>query len=448
MKLRFLFYFLLFTLSKTLCAQNAVVSLDFHQILYVGLDNPISVAVEGVKSQDLIVNITGKGNFIQKVSDGNYTAKVFPQKDTNICFINISVQTKGKVKLVLSKLFKIEFVPKGEAMIGEFRTGSFVKVSDLIKIKKLVYSNDLSVKSILNYRIEKFQIIILPKNSSFEQIAFQGDQLSETAFNKFRDLKNGDILVFDGIRAGNGHTSVALHPIVLTVSNPIIKPLRVEGQTFDGDMIKPYWYPENANQDFNHAPLESEKHGVWNTYLFSDKLQDFYLSQKDSFHFGKLIYTKQFNEKHLMYKVDYGQNNRLYYTLYYENGTIYQEGEVKKRDYETVNYSKFHREIDTSINNTMTAYQNYPLEISRNYYCTGQWKVYHNNGKLKAELNYTTVEDSLRKALYLDVDNPETISIEPPKYLLILLDGPVVFYNKDGKVEETILFKNGNIIKK
>ncbi len=448
MKLRFLFYFLLFTISKTLCAQNAVVSLDFHQILYVGLDNPISVAVEGFKSQDLIVNITGKGNFIQKTADGKYTAKVFPQKDTNICFINISVQTKGKVKLVLSKSFKIEFVPKGEAMIGEYRTGSFVKVSDLIKIKKLVYSNDLSVKSILNYRIEKFQIIILPKNSSFEQISFQGEQLSETAINKFRDLKDGDILVFDGIRAGNGHTSVALYPIVLTVSNPIIKPLRVEGQTFDGDMIKPYWYPENANQDFNHAPLESEKHGVWNTYYYSDKLQDFYLSQKDSFHFGKLIYTKQFNEKHLMYKVDYGQNNRLYYTLYHENGQIYQEGEVKKRDYETVNYSKFHREIDTNLNNTKAAYNNYPLEISSSYYCTGQWKVYHNNGKLKAELNYTTVEDSLRKALYLDVDNPETISIEPPKYLLILLDGPAVFYNKEGKVEETILFKNGNIIKK
>ncbi len=323
MKLRLLFYFLLFTLSKTLCAQNAVVSLDFHQILYVGLDNPISVAVEGVKSQDLIVNITGTGYHIQKVSDGIYTAKVLPQKDTNICFINISVQTKGKVKLVSSKSYKIEFVPKGESMVGEYRTGSFVKVSDLLKIKKLVYSNDLSVKNILNYRIEKFQIIFLPRNSSFEQIAYHGEQLNETAINKFRDLKNGDMIVFEGIRAGNGHTSVALYPIVLTVSNPLIKPLRVEGQTFDGDIIKPYWYPENENQDFIHAPLESEKHGVWNTYYYSDKLQDFYLSQKDSFHFGKLIYTKQFNEKHLMYKVDYVQNNHLYYTLFHENGTIY-----------------------------------------------------------------------------------------------------------------------------
>ncbi len=448
MKLRLLFYFLLFTLSNTVCAQNAVVSLDFHQILYVGLDNPISVAVEGVKSQDLIVNITGTGNHIQKVSDGIYTAKVLPQKDTNICFINISVQTKGKVKLVSSKSYKIEFVPKGEAMVGEYRTGSFVKVSDLLKIKKLVYSNDLSVKNILNYRIEKFQIIFLPRNSSFEQIAYNGEQLNETAINKFRDLKNGDMIVFEGIRAGNGHTSVALYPIVLTVSNPLIKPLRVEGQTFDGNIIKPYWYPENENQDFNHAPLESEKHGVWNTYYYSDKLQDFYLSQKDSFHFGKLIYTKQFNEKHLIYKVDYDQNNHLYYTLFHENGTIYQEGEVKKREYETVNYSKFYRELDTSLNKTKAAYLNYPLEISRNYYCTGKWKVYHNNGKLKAELNYITVEDSLRKALYMDVDNPETPSFEPPKYLLILLDGPVVFYNKDGKVEETILFKNGNIIKK
>lgn len=447
MKLRFLFYFLLFTLSKTLCAQNAVVSLDFHQILYVGLDNPISVAVEGVKSQDLIVNITGKGNYIQKVSDGKYLAKVVHQKDTNTCFINVSVQAKGKVKLVSSKSYKIEFVPKGEAMVGEYRTGSFVKVSELIKQKALVSSNGQLCVPGLRYNIDQFSLIFLPKHGLIEQMSFKGDTLNQTAINKIKNLQNGDIIIFEGIRAKNGYNTIALNPIVLTVSNLINKSIRMVGQTFHRDTIKPYWYPESDQQNFNEVPLESEKHGVWNTYIYNDKLQDFYLSQKDSFHFGKLIYTKQFNENHITDRIDHNQNNRIYYTLYHVNGQIYQEGEVKKRNYETVNYSKFYRELDTSLNKTKAAYQNYPLEISRSYYCTGKWKVYHNNGKLKAELNYITVEDSLRKALYMDVDNPETPSFELPKYLLILLDGPVVFYNKDGKVEETILFKNGNIIK-
>ena len=136
MNLRFLFYFLLFTLSKSLCGQNVVVSLDFHQILYVGLDNPISVAVEDIKSQDLIVNITGKGNFIQKVSDGKYTAKVFPQKDSNSCFINISVQSKGKVKLLSSKSYRIELVPPGEVMFGAYTSGLTVNSYDLFLQKK------------------------------------------------------------------------------------------------------------------------------------------------------------------------------------------------------------------------------------------------------------------------------------------------------------------------
>lgn len=445
MKLRLLFYFLLFTLSKTLCAQNAVVSLDFHQILYVGLDNPISVAVEGVKSQDLIVNITGKGNYIQKVSDGKYIAKVVQQKDTNTCFINVSVQSKGKVKLVSSKSYRIELVPPGEVMFGAYTSGLTVNSYDLFLQKKLVYSNDQCVKGILNYKIDEFQFNIVPKNGTIETMTFQGDQLSETALNKIKNLRSGDIIFFQRIIAGRFH----LRPLVLVVSNPLNKTVRIEGLTFHGDTIKPFWYPENTDQEMHNWPQENQKHGVWNTYRFSDKMQDYYLWQQDSFHFGQLIYKKQLSEDQLLYRVDYLQNKSIYFTLYHENGTIYQEGEVlKQQSFETVNYSKFHRELDTSLNNTKNAYQNYPLEISSSYYCTGQWKVYHNNGKIKAELNYITVEDSLRKALNSDLYNPETPSFESPKYLLILLDGPAVFYSKEGKVEETILFKNGNIIKK
>ena len=48
----------------------------------------------------------------------------------------------------------------------------------------------------------------------------------------------------------------------------------------------------------------------------------------------------------------------------------------------------------------------------------------------------------------MDVDNPETHSFEAPKYLLILLDGPAVFYSSDGKIEERMVFRNGYPVKR
>jgi hypothetical protein len=200
MKLRFLFYVLLFTLSKSLCAQSAVVSLDFHQILYVGLDNPISIAVEGVKSQDLIVNITGKGNYIQKTTDGKYIVKVVQQKDTNTCFINISVQTKGKAKLISSKSYKIRFVPKGEVKFGSLINNGFYTKEEILNQKELVYKNDAIIQDILNYKIVQYQFLHIPKRGFFELVTCSGSQINETVRNMIKHSMVGDLIVIDRIK--------------------------------------------------------------------------------------------------------------------------------------------------------------------------------------------------------------------------------------------------------
>lgn len=57
--MRFLFLLLYIMLAQNAWAQRAVVGLPKMNMLYVGLENPINVAVDGVKPENLVVEMNG-----------------------------------------------------------------------------------------------------------------------------------------------------------------------------------------------------------------------------------------------------------------------------------------------------------------------------------------------------------------------------------------------------
>jgi len=446
MKLRFLFYLLLFNLSKSLSAQNAVVSLDFHQVLYVGLDNPISVAIEGIKSQDLIVSITGKGNYIQKIADGRYIAKVLPQKDSSSCLINVSFQSKGKTKLVSSKSYKIRFVPKGEVKFGSLINNGFYSKEEILNQKELVYQNDAIIQDILNYKIVQYQFFHIPKRGFFELVTCSGSQINETVRNMIKHSMVGDLIVIDRIKISNGHSTSELKPITFNVAQKSEGLFKIEGMVFNNDQIFPFLYPERANQE-DSFPNAASRHGVWKTEEFSYHLNSFFLKQKDSFHYGNLLYTEIYSDSQLEYRIDCLPNQIFQFTSYYKNGKAFQTGEIAfKKPHETFNYEKHY---PASVNpNKDSDFAEYRINIEGNYYPKGQWKIYHHTGKLKQSFNYVLIDDSLRYKQHLFKTEQSFSNQETEQFYLIVLDGTAVSYNKEGKVEKRIVFRNGYPVKR
>lgn len=72
------------TFSYEVGERSASVSADKMNVLYVGVDNPLSITAAGISSNDLNVSATGSGISIAKTGTGKYNAKVTQQGDAKI----------------------------------------------------------------------------------------------------------------------------------------------------------------------------------------------------------------------------------------------------------------------------------------------------------------------------------------------------------------------------
>jgi hypothetical protein len=109
-------------LPKVLLAQ-AVVSNDKMNIVYVGLRNPISVAVEGVMCKDLTIGVSNA-----KITDGenacNYTC--IPEHEGMVKIV-ITAKVKGELKNFGVHMFLAKPIPSPQIYIAGLPPGRITK---------------------------------------------------------------------------------------------------------------------------------------------------------------------------------------------------------------------------------------------------------------------------------------------------------------------------------
>ena len=67
---KYTFFILLIMLSKNISAQHVAVSADKMNIVYIGTENPITIAVGGVSNDK--IKVTATGGDIRKANDDTY----------------------------------------------------------------------------------------------------------------------------------------------------------------------------------------------------------------------------------------------------------------------------------------------------------------------------------------------------------------------------------------
>lgn len=98
---------------------SVVVSADKMKILYVGLDNPVSIAASGISSDKLKVTIT---NGTITGSNGKYIVK--PGHDS-ISIIMVATELKpGEIIKVGCDTFKVKHVPVPVVCIGNYNSNA------------------------------------------------------------------------------------------------------------------------------------------------------------------------------------------------------------------------------------------------------------------------------------------------------------------------------------
>lgn len=96
------------------------VSADKMNVLYIGVDNPISVAVAGVPAERVSASISGPGSLI-KSGPGKYIARV---SAVGTVTVNVSAEFDGQVRPMGSMEFRTKRIPDPVAEVAGSKGGT------------------------------------------------------------------------------------------------------------------------------------------------------------------------------------------------------------------------------------------------------------------------------------------------------------------------------------
>jgi gliding motility-associated protein GldM len=191
---------------------SATIAADAMNVLYIGLENPMSISVPGVTPGNTSVT-SGAGISLVKKGDGKYVATVSAgQKESSI-----SVSAKmpdGTSKRMGEQKFRIKTVPKPVAQLGTLISGAYNKGE--ISMQSFLYAYlDGFVFDGVKFTVTKYQVIFMPKRGYMEEASVSGNGTAaiKTFANK---AKTGDMLVIQGIRATGPGGEKPLNPITYT----------------------------------------------------------------------------------------------------------------------------------------------------------------------------------------------------------------------------------------
>jgi hypothetical protein len=192
-------------LSAQEIGKDAVVSSVKMNVLYRGINNPIEIAVPGVKSEKVTATITN--GTIKKNPNG---WEVSPG-DQGESMISVLVDNKK----VSEKIFRVKYIPVPIALFAGKFSGEIAKD---IALKTEVL--DVELKDFLwdlKFVINSFTFSFL-KDNLYVVESSNGNKLNEKMKSLISTSKAGQKIIFENIKAlGPDGKVIDLNPIVLTI---------------------------------------------------------------------------------------------------------------------------------------------------------------------------------------------------------------------------------------
>jgi gliding motility-associated protein GldM len=191
----------------------AAVSADAMKVLYVGLDNPISISVPGVPTDNVIATISN--GTLRKVHDNQYVAKVTAKGNITI---NISVRNAdGSVKSFGQHVFKGKNIPGASARLGSLKPAAETKTT-LLVMNTLFAIPDFDIGfTNMTYKVTSYKCLIRRKNEVIGPLISNGSTITQAIKDNINTLKKGDIVIFTDIKGQGPVGAIAMTDIAYTI---------------------------------------------------------------------------------------------------------------------------------------------------------------------------------------------------------------------------------------
>lgn len=188
-KLLFPFFFLFF--CKNANAQVAI-SLDKQNVLYIGVDNPLTIAAFDTPDEGL--DVSGKGVAITKNGNGHYTARVSSPGEAIIFVKNNKKQTTDSLQ------FRVKRIPDPHATL----CGTHSETGGLISLGKFRILNGIEIEQRLDFdaicEIQGFEMTLSKQNGEILSAQVSGSRFDKTAKAIQAQVEVGDTVYFDNIK--------------------------------------------------------------------------------------------------------------------------------------------------------------------------------------------------------------------------------------------------------
>lgn len=158
-------------------------------VVYLGIDNPVSIAVSGYNSSDIEIKVS---NARFTGSDGKYIIK--PIRPGNVV---IDVYADGEI--VQSSEFRVKTVPSPVAKVAG-RKGGKISMDELLKAGKVYADMDNFVFD-LSFEVVEFTVSAVIAGYVIEYSNKEGNEFNEKQIELIKKLKSGNNVYIQDIKA-------------------------------------------------------------------------------------------------------------------------------------------------------------------------------------------------------------------------------------------------------
>jgi len=177
---------------------NSVVAADKMNVLYIGVDNPMSISVPGVSNDKVKVTIDGAGSTLKAnpaAGGGHFIATVSTIGAANV---KVSAEIGGKVIPMGSFPYRVKRVPDPVATIAKLKGGPINKnVLTAGTLIPILENFDFE----LFFRITEFKMTIVQKGQDLLEFTTTGSQLSQQMRDALAKGRPGAKIYFEYIKA-------------------------------------------------------------------------------------------------------------------------------------------------------------------------------------------------------------------------------------------------------
>lgn len=183
-----------FTETYNVGASATSISADKMNVLYIGLQNPISISAAGVPAEQVSASISG-GNMTKRAS-GEYIVTV---SQPGKAVINVVANIDGKTKSLGQKEFRVKRVPDPVLKVGVNKGGSMKAADFKVQGGLRADLEDFEFEGV-KYEVIGYRVGISAKGKEYQEGDATSAYFPGNVAGSIRSLRPGDEVFFENVK--------------------------------------------------------------------------------------------------------------------------------------------------------------------------------------------------------------------------------------------------------